>query len=77
MEATRHGLNDLFKQLGLAESEMAIARFIAEHGSLPSATPLAEAPFWSPTQAAFLRQEILEDADWAEVVEALNSILRS
>lgn len=28
--------------------------------------------FWSKSQARFLRDEILADADWAEVVDELN-----
>ena len=34
--------------------------------------PLADAPFWSIAQASFLREEWLEDGDWAEVVDDLN-----
>jgi hypothetical protein len=33
---------------------------------------LSDAPFWTPSQAAFLREEILEDADWASVIDELN-----
>jgi hypothetical protein len=44
---------------------------------LPEAVQLADAPFWKPSQAAFLREEILEDGDWAEVVDDLNARLHS
>ena len=37
---------------------------------------LAEAPFWSASQAAFLREEIGRDAEWAEVVDRLSLALR-
>ena len=38
---------------------------------------LHEAAFWTPAQADFLREEILEDADWAEAVDELNVRLRA
>ena len=38
---------------------------------------LAEAAFWTPAQAGFLREAILEDADWAEVIDELNNDLRA
>jgi hypothetical protein len=37
---------------------------------------LADAFFWSPSQADLLRTEILDDADWAEVVDQLDVMLR-
>jgi hypothetical protein len=43
---------------------------------LADAVRLADAPFWSQAQAQFLREEIYEDADWAEVVDQLNLMLR-
>ena len=42
---------------------------------MPDGALLAEAPFWSDAQARFLRQEILEDADWAQVIDELNLML--
>ena len=76
MEYAQHSLNQLFAQLGLPADDHAIDCFIARHGPLPGDMPLARAPFWSPAQAAFLEVEILEDADWAEVVDELNLRLR-
>lgn len=77
MEQPVHPLAELFKQLGLPAESGAIDRFIASHTPLAADVTLADAPFWSPTQAAFLREEILEDADWAEVVDHLNVALRA
>jgi hypothetical protein len=37
---------------------------------------LADAFFWTESQSQFLRDEILDDADWAEVVDQLNVMLR-
>lgn len=77
MEAPIHSMKNLFAQLGLPSDSDAIERFIASHSPLPDDVPLADAPFWTPAQAAFLREEILEDADWAEVVDQLNASLRA
>jgi hypothetical protein len=33
--------------------------------------------FWTENQKNLLRSEILEDADWAEVVDELNLLLHS
>jgi hypothetical protein len=75
METQRHDLANLFAQLGLANDPAAIAAFIAAHRPLPSGVRLAEAPFWSPTQSAFLAEQLQDDADWAEVIDELNSEL--
>ena len=37
---------------------------------------LPDASFWSPAQAAFLRDALAADSDWAEVVDALSAALR-
>ena len=76
MESGNHKFRDLFKQLGLPDESPAIEAFIAAHRGLPGDVALADAPFWSPSQAQFLRDEIGEDADWAELVDALNVSLR-
>jgi hypothetical protein len=70
-------MTNLFAQLGLPSDEAAIQQFIATHAPLPETVPLASAPFWTPSQASFLREELREDADWAEVVDQLNLMLRS
>ena len=70
-------LNDLFAQLGLPSEDGDIDRFIAGHGPLPESVKLDEAPFWSPAQAAFLREEVSEDSEWAELIESLNVRLRA
>ena len=72
MELPVHSMSNLFAQLGLPSDEAAIERFIATHAPLPENVPLADAAFWTSAQAAFLRDEISEDADWAELVDQLN-----
>lgn len=76
MDMSLHTLNNLFAQLGLPSDASAIERFIIAHSPLPPAVCLSEAPFWTASQANFLREEILKDADWAEVVDGLNELLR-
>ncbi|NMM28667.1 MAG: DUF2789 domain-containing protein [Glaciimonas sp.] len=77
MEQPVHPLAELFKQLGLPAEIAAIDRFIAAHAPLAADVVLADAWFWSPAQAMFLREEILEDADWAEIIDHLNLALRA
>lgn len=72
MESSIHTLNNLFAQLGLPSDDSAIEDFIKTHQHLAGNLTLAEAPFWSIAQAAFLREEILKDADWADVIDQLN-----
>lgn len=76
MEEPIHPLSSLFDQLGLESSEAAIDRFIAQHKPIPAEVELHKASFWNPSQADFLRQTIEEDADWAEVVDHLDAMLR-
>ena len=76
MEPSTHSLQDLFRQLGLPGTPADIEAFLSVHRPLPGAVSLADAPFWTPVQAQFLRDEIAEDADWAETVDQLNVLLR-
>ena len=75
MESPIHRLGDLFRQLGLPDDPAAIENFIAAHRPLPAGVALADAPFWTPSQAQFLREQISDDADWAELVDSLGSLL--
>ena len=77
MEKTIHTRTNLFAQLGLPNSNDKIAAFIKTHSPLPEAVKLADAPWWTPAQASFLREELAEDADWAEIVDQLNAALRA
>ena len=77
MESSIHTLNNLFAQLGLPSDEASINTFIKTHSHLGTSVLLSEASFWTPTQAAFLREEILNDADWAEVIDQLNTSLHA
>lgn len=74
MDAT-HDLPHLFAQLGLPSDPAAIERFIAEHRPLPNGVALYRAPFWTGAQRSFLKEEIIEDADWAPAIDDLNARL--
>ncbi len=77
MEQPVHPFSDLFAQLGLANDNASIQQFIATYSPLPDDVRLEEAPFWSPAQAQLLREERLDDADWAMVVDRLNVALHA
>ena len=76
MNTPLHQFSELFAQLGLPTDEQEIRQFIAAHTPLAESIALADAPFWTKAQATFLREEILRDADWAELVDQLNLALR-
>jgi hypothetical protein len=76
VETQIHNLNSLFKQLGLDSSNKAIEDFIYKNKPLPGNVILHNAEFWNESQAAFLKEAIEEDSDWAEVVDELNALLR-
>ncbi|WP_394200363.1 DUF2789 domain-containing protein [Shewanella waksmanii] len=75
MDTNTPDLALLFKQLGLDNQQEAIDNFIATHSLAPTAT-LAEAPFWSDAQQAFISEAIAEDAQWSEVIDQLDTLLR-
>ena len=77
MQSSTHTLVELFKQLGLPHDFEAITAFIAAHRPLANAVRLQDASFWSESQRAFLRDDISEDADWAEMVDTLDALLRA
>lgn len=76
MNKPMHYFKDLFAQLGLPSDELGIEHFIASHAPIPENLRLAQAPFWTPAQAAFLREAILQDSDWVELVDQLSIALR-
>lgn len=76
MDTSHHDLPGLFQQLGLPAEPPAIRAFIASH-PLPHETAIEDAPFWSRAQSSFLKQALDEDAEWAEAVDELASLLSS
>jgi len=75
MDLTNHSLNALFAQLGLPHEQVDIKAFVDAHRPLGGELSLADAPFWTEAQSRFLREEIVVDADWAEVIDQLNLML--
>jgi uncharacterized protein involved in type VI secretion and phage assembly len=76
METNNHSIASLFDQLGLDSTEQAIQDFISRNSPLPAGVELYDADFWSSAQASFLKQAKDEDADWAEIVDHLDAMLR-
>jgi len=75
MEMQNHPLSALFDQLGLDSSEAGINSFIKKNAPLKG-RELHEAEFWNSAQSAFLKQAKDDDADWAEIVDQLDAMLR-
>ena len=69
-------MKDLFTQLGLPNDDESIDAFINENNGLAEETRLEDAPFWNDSQATFLRASLQEDAEWAELIDQLNAMLR-
>ena len=76
MEGNLHSMTNLFTQLGLPSKPADIQAFIESHRPLATHLALCEAPFWTPSQAAFLREQVQHDADWAGIIDRLDSGLR-
>lgn len=76
METHVHSLGALFEQLGLDSSQQGIESFIAKASPIPSDVCLWEASIWSAPQATMLQQMKEADADWSEVVDQLDVMLR-
>lgn len=71
-----NSINDLFAQLGLPSSDSEIDAFIARQPPLAPGAEIYEAPFLTESQSAFLREEVVEDAEWAVTIDELSVRLR-
>lgn len=71
MDTTESNMTNLFLQLGLPAGKNEIADFIRTH-QLPEDLRVSEAAYWSDGQRQFLREEWVEDADWAIIVDEFN-----
>lgn len=76
MALYQHDMPELFKQLGLGSSDEEMKQFVTQNRQRRDTALLHEASFWNKSQAAFLKQAIEEDADWAEIVDQLDVMLR-
>jgi len=75
VEIIDHDMCALFAQLGLPSEPPAVRDFIHRHRPLANGLPLHEASFWTPAQAALLRDALQQDSDWSGVVDRLNAAL--
>jgi hypothetical protein len=75
MDTVKHNLTNLFLQLGLAAEENEIESFISSH-SVDEGISLEEAVFWTQGQAQFIKESRANDADWSEMVDELDTLLR-
>lgn len=76
MNHAHHPMSELFKQLGLPFKKRQIQAFLVEHSPLPPGRLLADACFWSASQATFLREALEQDSDWSAIVDQLSQALR-
>jgi hypothetical protein len=67
-------MTNLFRQLGLAADDEAIAEFIRTH-QLAADARMTEAPFWTGAQRQFLLEALMADAAWAITVDQLSESL--
>lgn len=74
MNTAEPRMSNLFKQLGLDDSDQAIADFIVAH-QLPADVALADAAFWDEGQRQFIAEQMKADAPWALIIDGLNESL--
>ena len=74
MDETTPSMTTLFQQLGLQESNEAIAQFIRAN-QLPADVTITKAAIWNDSQRQFLSEQLGADANWALVVDQLNEAL--
>lgn len=75
MFTEEHNLKALFEQLGLPSSESEIQGFLHNH-RLSGMDTIENAPFWNASQATFMQDAKRADAEWAMVVDELDTMLR-
>ena len=76
MQSSSPDLTSLFQQLGLPAESAEVVAFVNQHTPVAECLALADAPFWNLGQATFLREQLEADAEWAEVIDQLDLLLR-
>lgn len=76
MDTAYQSMSTLFQQLGLPSEPDKIDEFIVRHRNLMDGLSLEAAPFWTETQAGFLREALQEDSAWGEALDQLDVRLR-
>lgn len=67
-------MSNLFLQLGLDDSDEAIAKFIGQH-QLAADVDIVDAPFWTEAQRQFIAEKLEIDGSWTTIVDQLNESL--
>ncbi|MGI2261208.1 DUF2789 domain-containing protein [Shewanella sp. GXUN23E] len=75
MDTTPTDLSHLFAQLGLAADEPSIETFIAGT-RLPADVCLSDAPFWNSAQREFIKEAMMQDSNWSELLDQLDARVR-
>jgi len=75
MDRSNHNMQGLFAQLGLDDTRSGIYHFIKAH-KIQADITIAEADFWSSSQASFISDSLAEDGDWSEIIDQLDAMLR-
>jgi hypothetical protein len=76
MNMPTHHTSELFAQLGLPNDAWSIAQFLSTHAAMAQGVRLPDAPFWTSSQAAFLRESLCQDSDWSGLVDQLGKALQ-
>ena len=76
MGTSVHTMNELFDQLGLPSQDQQIYKFIEQHKPVADSKKIYEMDFFSDSQRTFLKEAKKKDADWAELTDTLDSLLR-
>lgn len=77
MNTPIHHFSELFSQLGLLDDARSIAQFLTTHAEMAQGVRLPDAPFWTDSQAAFLRESLTQDSDWTGLVDQLGKALQN
>jgi hypothetical protein len=77
MNAPVHRFSELFAQLGMPNDADSIAQFLSTHAAKAQDVRLPDAPFWTESQAAFLRESLSQDSDWSGLVDQLSKALQA
>jgi hypothetical protein len=76
MNQAMYHFSELFAQLGLPSDPYDIVHFLNVHTAMADGFRLPDAPYWTPSQASFLRESLLQDSDWSVVVDQLSKALQ-
>lgn len=76
MESSIYTLRNLFDQLGLPSDTRDNENFIEQHKPVSSTSPLYELEFFTPSQQNFLKEATEQGANWTEITDTLDTLLR-